>query len=61
VKLIAPGPRILQLNGGHMDLRIEPHVGVWAEYLKQALNRPDAARTIAVDRVSPEMAADSAR
>jgi hypothetical protein len=61
LKLIIPEPRIMQLDGGHMDLRLEPQVGVWAEYLKQSLNRPGAARTIAVDRVSPEMVADSAR
>jgi aspartate racemase len=39
VQLIAPEPRIVQLNGSHLDLRMEPQVGVWAEYLKQSLNR----------------------
>jgi amino acid adenylation domain-containing protein len=53
-KLTTTEPRILQLNGGHMDLRIEPQVGAWAESLKQVLNRRHTAGTTTFDRVSPE-------
>jgi hypothetical protein len=53
-KLTTTEPRILQLNGGHTDLRIEPQVAAWAESLKQVLNRRHTAGTPTFDRVSTE-------
>jgi hypothetical protein len=39
IKLVAGGPRIFRLPSGHLDLRIEPQVGRWAEWLKESLDR----------------------
>ena len=55
-KLITTELRVLQVNGDHTDLRIEPQVGQWATSLKELLDRQPAPRMSMVDSVGQNAA-----
>ena len=55
-KLTTTEPRMLHVNGNHMDLRKEPHVGQWAEILKELLDRRQSvSRATMVNRVAQDV------